>query len=90
VFAADDLIGMGALSAALASVLPARFTAPPLTTVRQDAMAMGERAIEVIATPEDERPRGRVVLPVSLVVRRSTGLPPNGSAAAKEDSAWNE
>jgi LacI family transcriptional regulator len=88
VFAADDLIAMGALSAAVQSgrsvprdlslvgfddVLYARFTSPPLTTVRQDAMAMGERAVRVIVTPAAERPTGTVVLPVSLVIRGSTG-----------------
>jgi LacI family transcriptional regulator len=93
VFAADDLIAMGALSAALESgrsvpedlslvgfddVFFARFTAPPLTTVRQAAMALGERAVEVITTPEAERPTGTVVLPVSLVTRGSTAVPPSG------------
>lgn len=95
-FAADDLIATGALSAALSSgrtvpgdlsvvgfddALPARYTAPALTTVRQDADALGACAVQVIATPEDERPRDAVVLPVSLVVRGSTGPPPAPPAA---------
>lgn len=98
IFAADDLIAMGALSAALASgrsvpddlslvgfddSLPARFTAPPLTTVRQDAEALGACAVQVIATPEQERTRRRFVLPVSLVVRESAGPPPKGSVVTK-------
>jgi DNA-binding LacI/PurR family transcriptional regulator len=87
VFAADDLIAMGALSAAVESgrsvprdlslvgfddVVYAKFTSPPLTTVRQDAMAMGERAVRVIVSPEAERPTGTEFIPVSLVIRGST------------------
>ncbi|MGY1809829.1 LacI family DNA-binding transcriptional regulator [Blastococcus sp. SYSU D00669] len=105
VFAGDDLIAMGALSSALErgrsvpddlslvgfdDVIYARFTAPSLTTVRQDALAMGERAVEILAMPEAERPTGTVVLPVSLVVRGSTGLPPNGSGAPRKDEAWSD
>ena len=82
---------MGALSAALASgrtvpgdlsvvgfddALPVRYTAPPLTTVRQDAGAMGRCAVELIVGPEAARAAGPVVVPVSLVVRGSTGAPP--------------
>lgn len=104
-FAADDLIAMGAMSAARESgrsvpadlslvgfddVLHARYVAPPLTTVRQDAMAMGDRAIEVITASEGERPTGTVVLPVSLVIRGSTGLPPNRSGAPRKDEAWSD
>jgi LacI family transcriptional regulator len=96
IFAADDVIAMGALSAALASgrivpndlslvgfddVLPARYTVPPLTTVRQDAVAMGDQAIAVMsATDTEGSRRRRVVLPVALVLRGSTGLPPKRSA----------
>ena len=99
IFAADDVIAMGALSAALASgrtvphdlslvgfddVLPAQFTVPPLTTVRQDAMAMGDQAVkamsEIEATETEGARRRRFVLPVSLVLRGSTGPPPKGSA----------
>lgn len=98
VFAADDLIAMGVLSAALArgrsvpadlslvgfdDALPVRYTAPPLTTVRQDASALGECAVQVITTPKTGRQRRRFVLPVSLVVRDSTAPPPPGSAASR-------
>lgn len=94
VFAADDLIGMGALSAALAAgrtvpgdlsvvgfddALPVRYTAPPLTTVRQDAAALGRCAIDLIIGPEPAREARTVVVPVSLVVRGSTGAPPDQS-----------
>lgn len=96
IFAADDLIAMGAMSAALAhgrsipadlslvgfdDALTARYTAPPLTTVSQDATALGNTAVQVITTPKTERRRRRFVLPVSLVVRDSTAPPPTGSAA---------
>ena len=95
IFAADDLIAIGVLSAAVAQdrrvpeslsivgfddVLLARYTTPALTTVRQDAVAMGARAVQIISATETQRSR-KVVLPVSLVVRGSTGSPPNTSAA---------
>ena len=95
VFAADDLIAMGALSAALAAgrtvpgdlsvvgfddALPVRYTAPPLTTVRQDAAALGRCAVDLIIGTEPAREAGPVVVPVSLVVRGSTGTPPILSA----------
>jgi LacI family transcriptional regulator len=97
VFAADDLIATGAMYAALAhgrsvpadlslvgfdDALPARYTAPPLTTVRQDATALGECAVQVITSPKTNRPRRRFVLPVSLVVRSSTAPPPQGPAVS--------
>jgi LacI family transcriptional regulator len=96
IFAADDVIAMGALSAARASgrtvpddlslvgfddVLPARFTVPPLTTIRQDAAAMGDRAVEAMSATETKGSRRRrFILPVSLVLRGSTGPPPKRSA----------
>ena len=97
IFAADDLIAMGVMSAALAhgrsvpadlslvgfdDALPARYTAPPLTTVCQDAKALGEAAVQVITAPKTGRQRRRFVLPVSLVVRDSTAPPPKRSAAS--------
>ena len=90
VFAADDLIAMGALAAALAAgrtvpgdlsvvgfddALPVRYTAPPLTTVWQDSGALGRHAVDLIIGPESARGAGPVVVPVSLVVRGSTGAP---------------
>lgn len=97
VFAADDLIAIGVLSAARLSgrtvpddlsvvgfddMLPARFAVPPLTTVRQDAVAMADYAVQVMASPTAKRQRRKVVLPVSLVIRGSTGLPPKISVAS--------
>lgn len=98
IFAADDIIAIGALSAALATgrsvpkdlsivgfddVPLASFTVPPLTTVHQDAAAMTERAVQLISTPSTgKRPR-RYVLPAPLIIRGSTGLPPKSSAASR-------
>lgn len=94
IFAADDVIAMGAMSAAASTgrqvpadlsivgfddVLPARYTTPPLTTVRQDAMAMAARAVQLISVPEETRRHSPVVLPVALVIRGSTA-PLNRSA----------
>lgn len=98
VFAADDLIAIGILSAAQAGgrrvpkdlsvvgfddVLPARFIVPALTTVRQDAIGLSERAVQAIVSPEGRDPRHTFVLPVSLVIRGSTGMPPKSSAASR-------
>lgn len=98
IFAADDLIAMGVMSAALShgrsvpadlslvgfdDALPARYTAPPLTTVDQDAAALGEAAVRVITTPKNGRRRRRFVLPVSLVVRDSTAPPPKAASTRR-------
>jgi len=64
-------------------VLPARFIVPALRTVRQDATGLSERAVQAIVSPEGRDPRHTLVLPVSLVIRGSTGLPPKGSAASR-------
>jgi DNA-binding LacI/PurR family transcriptional regulator len=100
IFAADDLIAMGALSAALAGgrtvpgdlsvvgfddALPVRYTAPPLTTVRQDASALGRCAVDLIVGPESARTTHTVVVPVSLVVRGSTGSPPTLSELSRRN-----
>jgi LacI family transcriptional regulator len=97
VFAADDLMAIGILSAAQAGgrrvpkdlsvvgfddVLPARFIVPALTTVRH-ATGLSERAVQAIVSPEGRDPRHTFVLPVSLVIRGSTGMPPKSSAASR-------
>jgi DNA-binding LacI/PurR family transcriptional regulator len=94
IFAADDLIAIGAVAAArrdgcavpedvsiigFDDVLMARYMSPPLTTIRQNAMAMGEQAVGLIVAPETARQR-KIQLPVSLQVRGTTSVPPNGSA----------
>ena len=98
VFAADDLIAMGTLSAARVAgrsvpedlsvvgfddALPARYAVPPLTTVRQDAVAMSRQAVDAISISDGNRSRRRLVVPVSLVVRGSTDRPSKGSAATR-------
>lgn len=53
----------------------ARYAPAPLTTVRQDSLVLGTRATEALldALESGEEPaRERVVVPVELVVRRST------------------
>ena len=49
---------------------------PPLTSIRQDRLVIGETAAEMlmaeIKSPEDEQPEPVTVLPVSLVTRGST------------------
>jgi DNA-binding LacI/PurR family transcriptional regulator len=50
--------------------------APPLTTVRQDAMAWGRAAAEVLLAVSEGRPAGDVELPAATpVFRASTGPP---------------
>ena len=56
----------------------ARFTSPSLTTVRFDAEALGAAAFELLhARLRGETPESRVIAPVELVVRESTGPAPD-------------
>lgn len=52
---------------------------PPLTSIRQDRLMIGETAakmlMERIVTPNEEHSAHAAVLPVSLVVRKSTASP---------------
>ena len=50
---------------------------PPLTTVRQDFRALGERAVEVLhaALEGSELDRRSIIAPL-LIVRESTAVPP--------------
>jgi LacI family transcriptional regulator len=55
---------------------------PSLTTVRQDAVAMGTAAAEAIVQMLAD-PSGTpavVIVPTKLVVRESSGVPPRGSS----------
>lgn len=56
----------------------AHFIWPPLTTVRQPIRAMASTAIEYLVALASERdlPPRQAELPISLVVRESTGSPP--------------
>jgi len=55
---------------------------PSLTTVRQDAVAMGtaaaEAIVQMLADPSGTPPV--VIVPTKLVVRESSGVPPRGSS----------
>lgn len=53
----------------------AEVSIPPLTTVAQPYRRIAERSVAAIL--DDEMPDGREVLPLSLVVRKSTGPAPN-------------
>lgn len=90
VFAHNDLMALGAMDQLrkLGLEVPrdvsvvgfddmaiARYSPPPLTTVRQDSRELGSRATEALLdaleSGEPIRP-GRVVIPVTLVLRQST------------------
>lgn len=95
VVAANDLLAMGVLAAAAGAGLGvpadvsvtgyddiayAAFTAPPLTTARQSARAMGEEAARLLLArlEGDGSPPRRAVVEPELRVRASTGAPPGG------------
>ena len=87
-FAASDLIALGAIRTLAAHGLrvpddvaivgfddipTARFANPPLTTIAQDTTRAGELLVETLLKLVLEQPAGSMTLPVSLVVRRSSG-----------------
>lgn len=106
VFAANDSMAVGALLAlgraglrvpedvAVAGfddIPVARFATPPLSTVRHDIRALGERALARLLAEiagEGAVNSGREVLPFRLVLRASTG---DAGAEAREGAlrAWN-
>jgi len=54
-----------------------QYTTPPLTTVRQDRVAMGRGAVQrLIAMVEDTEETSPLIVPTQLVVRKSTGPAP--------------
>ncbi|MEV6494297.1 substrate-binding domain-containing protein, partial [Actinoplanes sp. NPDC051633] len=94
VFAANDDMAIGVMSAlaeagrrvpddvsviGLDDIPIAAYQTPPLTTVRQDFVALVrnglERLVGQIEAPGDDRPGSDSLEPVSLVVRRSTRAP---------------
>ncbi len=94
VFAANDQMALGLLRHAheLGRDVPrdvsivgfddipeAQYFTPPLTTVRQDFMAMGERSLHLLLEEiaAGERSERRVTVPATLVERNSTA-PPQG------------
>ncbi len=93
IFAANDAMAIGALSALREASVPvpaemavagfddiptARYMHPPLSTVRVDISALGERAtsrlLAVMANGRNHTKR-RETIPVTLVVRESTASP---------------
>ncbi|HXH63044.1 MAG TPA: LacI family DNA-binding transcriptional regulator [Gemmatimonadales bacterium] len=99
-FAANDAMAIGAVSALRESgvrvpedvavagfddIPMARYMHPPLTTVRVDIAALGERAatrlLEAVTNRRRHKKR-REVVPVTLVIRASSGGPHDASATA--------
>lgn len=87
IFAASDLIAIGALRALAGAGLrvpedvavmgfddqpAASMTNPPLTTVMQDLKAAGELLVETLLDQVEERPVRGHTIPARLIVRRST------------------
>jgi len=87
VFAASDLIAIGAMRAladhgmsvpgdvviaGFDDIPMASFVNPPLTTVRQDTGQAGEALVETLLKMIREEPVSNDVLPVKLVVRKSS------------------
>jgi LacI family transcriptional regulator len=53
------------------------YTIPPLTTVRQDRVAMGREAVRrLVAMIEDNEEVAPIILPTQLIIRKSTGPAP--------------
>lgn len=90
IFAANDDMAVGALTAALAIGLRipddvsiagyddtrlASAVWPPLTTIRQPVREMAMRAAEHLMNPKEDTPK-ETVLEFELIIRASTGAPP--------------
>jgi LacI family transcriptional regulator len=66
----------------------ARFTSPPLTSVRVNTALLGERAVELLLRARrlgNSAPRHHELLPTSLAIRSSCGAPRPG---AEEPARW--
>ncbi|PKB19330.1 LacI family transcriptional regulator [Novosphingobium kunmingense] len=87
IFAASDLIAIGAMRALAAAGLrvpgdvavvgfdnqpAASMTNPPLTTVMQDLRQAGELLVETLLAQIEDRPIPNRAIPAQLIVRRST------------------
>ena len=51
----------------------ARFANPPLTTIAQDTTRAGELLVDTLMKLVRDEPAASITMPVSLVVRRSSG-----------------
>jgi DNA-binding LacI/PurR family transcriptional regulator len=95
VFAASDLIAIGAMHALAAAGLrvpgdvavagfddipTARFANPPLTTVMQDTKRAGEMLVDAVLRMIDGQQVGSERLPARLVIRESCGASARSSA----------
>ena len=89
IFAASDLIAIGALRALAEAgkrvpqdvavigfddIPAASLTSPPLTTISQDLKSGGERLVESLLASFEDRAQPGAVIPARLVVRGSTSL----------------
>ncbi|NVB41456.1 LacI family DNA-binding transcriptional regulator [Pseudenhygromyxa sp. WMMC2535] len=87
----NDMIALGAILAARDAGLDvpgdlsvvgfddielAQYLSPPLTTLRQDACAIGQRAVAMLHDLRGQKPVDDVMLPTQLVVRGSSAPPP--------------
>jgi DNA-binding LacI/PurR family transcriptional regulator len=87
IFAASDLIAIGALRALAAAELrvpadvaivgfdnqpAASMSNPPLTTLMQDLKAAGELLVETLLAQIEDRPLDNRTIPAQLIARRST------------------
>ncbi len=87
IFAASDLIAIGALRALAAAELKvpadvaivgfdnqpaASMSNPPLTTLMQDLKAAGELLVETLLAQIEDRPLDNRTIPAQLIARRST------------------
>jgi DNA-binding LacI/PurR family transcriptional regulator len=86
VFVANDLMAIGALQAlrqagrrvpadvamvGFDDIEAAKFTEPPLTTVRHPVVEQATAMVRLLLTPAAEREADRVILPTDLVIRDS-------------------
>lgn len=89
VFACSDLMAMGALEAIRESgkvagkdisvvgfddIPFARFSSPPLTTISQNIFKVGETLVNKLIQFMDDRIISKSILPVELVVRKTTAI----------------
>ena len=68
----------------------AEYTIPPLTTVRMSCKDLAQKAVEILLAnllPTGERPRVENNIGTRLIVRQTTGLPPQGSTAFRRGKA---